>query len=146
MKSFFKLFLTLLVFALLTGCEKNPVNPEDIELLKGRWSVEEESEYFKSQQYIYEVTISISPQDFSRIIISNFYQLGTNAEAIGEVQGNRIQLLENQTISGYGESYAVISGDGTITDDFQNINWSYSVDDGSGNPDNATAIYTKINK
>ncbi len=146
MKSFFKLFLTLLVFALLTGCEKNPVNPEDIELLKGRWSVEEESEHFKSQQYTYEVTISISPQDSSRIIISNFYQLGTNAEAIGEVQGNRIQLLENQTISGYGESYAVISGDGTITDDFQNINWSYSIDDGSGNPDNATAIYTKINK
>ena len=73
--------------------------------------------------------------------ISNFYQLGYDSEeVIGDISGNRIELRPDQHVAGY----TIISGTGTITDDYQNIDWQYKVDDGSGDEDNASAVYTKL--
>jgi hypothetical protein len=135
--------LMCFIFIVLAGCEKGRNYPADIELLEGTWKVDEQSQSFKNSNAVYSVNIRIAPEDSSRIIISNFYQLGSTAEAIGKVEDSRIILLSDQNISYAGVAYTIISGSGTISDDYRNIDWQYKVDDGSGDVDNVTAIYTK---
>lgn len=123
----------------LSACENEFTDVVSMaEALEGEWKVEEASELLGESSY--RVDINIYSDDSSSVSISNFYQLGYDSEdVIGDISGNRIELRPNQQVAGY----EIISGSGTITDDYQNIDWQYKVDDGSGEIDNVTAVYTK---
>ena len=65
----------VLLMMWIVGCEQTGNNLPDVELLEGEWMVEEQSQNFKSARSSYRVYISISPEDSSRLIISNFYEI-----------------------------------------------------------------------
>lgn len=104
--------------------------------LEGDWTCDEESEIFKATSEVYTVTLSADADNASGIIIDNFY--GLNASANANVTGMSL-IIPNQNVEG-GFS---VSGSGTISSNFKEINLSYTVDDGSGTLDHATAVYTK---
>lgn len=138
--TFIGVILVVLFFA---SCEDELTgNVSTVEALEGEWTVSEDSELAGSTSY--RVYIDIYSDDSSSVLISNFYQLGyDDGEVVGDISGNRIELRPDQAIDYYGSTYIVVSGTGTISDDYQNIDWQYEVDDGSGTTDNATAIYSK---
>ena len=121
------------------SCENERTSAELINSLEGRWFVEEEDPIFDKTTYY--VSISISSEDSSRIIISNFYQC--DGEVKGSVVGQQINLDKKQEIYAGGSPYKIISGSGTITDDYKYIDWQYQVDEGTGNPYDVTARYEK---
>jgi hypothetical protein len=132
---FTMLFILVMVSV---ACEQERTQTELIESLEGRWVVEEDSQYGKTT---YDVYISISSSDSSHIYIADFYELNDEVEA--EVNGYRLDLLPNQTITMGTTSYTIVSGSGTVSDDYRNIQWQYKVDDGSGEIDDVSAVYTK---
>ncbi len=142
-RAFIWIILSVLLFA---SCEEELTGDVGTaEAIEGRWNVAENSEITGEANY--QVYIGIYADDSSSVIISNFYQLGyDNGEVIGDISGNRIELRQNQEIGYSSSTYTIVSGTGTISDDYQNIDWQYEVDDGSGTVDNVTAIYSKSNR
>ena len=139
-KSSIQIGLLLIIIMMLgVSCEQERTSAELIKSLEGRWLVEEDDPIYSKTKYY--VNISISSQDSSVIFISNFYQCDDEVEA--NVEGRQINLVSDQTITVNTISYTVVSGSGTITDDYRNIDWRYKVDDGSGEVYTVTAVYTK---
>lgn len=103
------------------------------------WIVDESLPAYKSGEEIYHVEISEHPTDSTRILISNFFNVGANAMAEAVLSGKTLSL-SSQTISGG----FTVTGSGTIHSDWNSINWSYTVDDGSGVPETYTAVYTRL--
>jgi hypothetical protein len=104
--------------------------------LEGDWTCDETSEIFKSTSSVYAVTISGDPDNDNGIIIDNFY--GINAAVYATVSGMSLNIDSQTAEGGY-----IISGSGIIASNYQEINWTYIVDDGSGVVDHVTAVYTK---
>ncbi|MGM0498323.1 MAG: hypothetical protein ACQESJ_10425 [Bacteroidota bacterium] len=136
---YLKPFIWLIFIALfLSACEDELTDDVGIaEAIEGQWVVEETSVLLGEDRY--GVYIDIFPDDSSSVRISNFYSIGYDYDVIGDISDSRIELRPNQQVGGY----EIISGTGRITDDYQNIDWDYKVDDGSGDIDNVTAVYTK---
>lgn len=137
-------FIWMIVGVLIfVSCEEELTGDVNTaEALEGEWVVDENSEFAGNTSY--QVYIDIYSDDSSSVLISNFYQLGyESGEVIGDISGNRIELRPSQDINYQGITYTVENGTGTISDDFQSIDWQYDVDDGSGTVDNVTAVYTK---
>jgi hypothetical protein len=125
-----------LITLLIISCDDlldDPVETDVRSRLEGVWSVEEDSQLFSKTNYLAE--ISKHPWDSNRIYIDNIYNVDSYAEAI--VSG-RILTIPEQVMEGGFRIY----GTGTISKDFDLINWEYTVDDGSSQLDNATAVYT----
>ncbi len=104
--------------------------------LEGEWTCDETSEIFKSTSSVYAVTISADPDNDNGIIIDNFY--GINAAVYATISGMSLNIESQTAEGGY-----TISGSGIIASNYQEINWTYIVDDGSGVVDHVTAVYTK---
>jgi hypothetical protein len=104
--------------------------------LEGEWTCDEQSEIFKATAEVYTVTLSADADNNAGVIIDNFY--GLNASAKANVSGMSL-IIPNQDVEG-GFS---VSGSGTISSNFEKINLTYTVDDGSGTVDHVTAVYTK---
>jgi hypothetical protein len=137
-KIFILAMLTSILF--LNSCEdllNDPSSTEITQSLEGSWKCDETSSIFKSTQDIYTVYISPSESDSTRIFISNFYALGENVEATALINGYSI-TMPTQTLPGDYE----VRGSGTITTNLKQINWTYYVDDGSGQEDQVDAVYT----
>ncbi len=133
-----------LIAAFATSCDLiddlGP-NADGISRLEGQWKCDENSQnYKKSTMSIYYVYISPHPSDTTRVLISNFYQLGDHVEASARLSGQTL-ILDSQTLPG---DFVVVSGTGSISLNFKTITWSYKVNDGSGDVDNATATYTLV--
>ena len=112
-----------------------------ISKLEGQWKCDENSQNFKkSTMSIYYVYISSHPGDSTRVLISNFYQLGDNVEASARLSGQTL-ILDSQNLPG---DFRIVSGSGSISSSFKTITWNYKVDDGSGDVDNVTATYTLV--
>jgi hypothetical protein len=109
-----------------------------IEKLEGSWMCDEDNGKRKSVMEMYEVEISADPNNENGILIYNIYGLGEGIYAEAGVSGKTISINDDVT-GGFH-----ISATGNVTSDYENINWSFSVDDGSGVPENFTAVYTKI--
>ncbi len=115
-----------------------PGNSKDIVAqLEGAWQCEEDNSIFKSVMYPYQVYITPSDNDSTEVLISNFYHLGDNVEAIASVNGNSITLSRQSMQGGY-----VVRGSGTISSNLKEIAWKYYIDDGSGEEDEVNATYT----
>jgi hypothetical protein len=131
----------LLVFT--ASCEEllnNQGTDEDVrDKIEGQWSCDETSEIYKSTAEIFAVYISPDQDDSTKVLIDNFYELGYDVSVVATVS-NRNLYIASQTV---GDGYTII-GSGTISSNYNEIKWNYSVEDGSGQVDNATATYTKL--
>lgn len=138
-------WIPLLLFLLagigLTSCEDlltDPDSGDPRDKLVDTWKVNETSGYYKSALEIYYVEISKHPYDTSRVVICNFYNVDAAAEAI--LQGNTLSLPLQILEGGY-----TVSGSGQIQGSKANeIIWTYTVDDGSGEENKVNAIYTRL--
>ena len=102
------------------------------------WKVEDTAGGKKSGMGVYYVDISKHFNDSSRIVIHNFYDVSSEAEAI--LSGTKLTLPIQQleggfTISGKGEILGVKSNE---------IIWTYTVDDGSGTAESISELYTRL--
>lgn len=136
-----KLFLLAFIIPLLfiTSCETIDTltgGAATVAKLEGEWTCNEQSEIFKATAEVYSVTLSADADNNSGLIIDNFY--GLNASAKANVAGMSV-TIPNQDVEG-GFS---VSGSGTISSNYEKINLTYTVDDGSGTVDHCTAVYTK---
>jgi len=138
-------FLAVLLM-MFTTCEEVRNQPGDVASLEGEWTVEENSQNFKSALATYNVYISLSSEDSTLIYISNFYHLGYDNEVMGRVENDRIELPSGQEMTLLESTYTLQRGVGNISSDYQSIEWEYEVDDGSGLVDQVTAIYTRVTK
>lgn len=144
MKSYLKytFFIAVIVFyscAADNEKEDNPTpngttQPDFRNVYVGTWVCNEQSTVFGTTTYSVDITKHTTIA--SRIVASNFYNLGfANSNAQFEISGNSISIFQ-QTISGYN-----VVGSGTIANS-STMNLSYATDDGSG-IDSVTAVYTK---
>ncbi len=132
------LILFIASLLLTTACEElfpDPDGGDIISALEDNWRVEEESQVFGKTNYIVE--IERQPSDSSRIYVDNFYNVDATA---GVFVNNRSLSIPDQVLDGGYRVY----GTGTVSRDTESISWQYSIDDGSGEPDNVTAIYTRL--
>jgi hypothetical protein len=130
--------LVILIF-LLSGCEEILTGPEGDDprsKIAGLWLCDESSSYLKSAAETYYVEIDLHPRDSSKVVISNFFNVNDDAEAT--LSNNRL-TLPGQTLEGG----FTISGSGAIGKNYTEINWVYFVNDGSGENNKVTAVYTK---
>jgi hypothetical protein len=143
LKNIFKTLFpsTLFLAAIMLSCEEiENLATEDIrEKIEGQWTCDETSEYFKSTAEIFTVYISPHPDDAALVLIDNMYGLGFDVPAVARIS-NRNLFINTQNI---GDGFT-ITGSGTISSNFNEINWNYSVDDGSGTIDNVTAVFTRL--
>ncbi len=130
---------TFLIFALASviySCEPDEdVTPGSIE---GTWHCKE-NHYIHGEQWYY-VDIENDPNISNRVLIYNF--LGLNAitdtfHVYATLTGSTLNIPQ-QIIEGH-----TVSGQGTVADNYKTINLEYSDDDGSGEADPVTAVYTK---
>jgi len=135
--------ISFLLLAFTVSCEEllnNLGSDEDVrERIEGQWSCDETSEIFKSTAEKFSVYISPHPDDSTKVLIDNFYELGYDVSAVATVSGRNL-YISTQTV---GDGYTIL-GSGTISANYNEINWNYSVEDGSGETDNVTATYTKL--
>ena len=109
------------------------------DMLVDTWKVEENTGSYKSAEEVYWVEIEAHPSDTGRIVIYNFYNVEAEAEAI--LAGGMELIIPEQVLEG---GYTV-TGRGEAQGNRANqIIWTYTVDDGSGIPENITAIYTRL--
>lgn len=128
----FFVFAALLA-AFFVSCEKldNGDDPRDI--IVGTWSC---SESYSTHQQSYQVFISKSASDSTRILISNFNLLGNDVDVYAKLSGLNLNI-PSQSVDGFQ-----ISGSGTVASNHEKINLSYSVNTGS-EIEQWTAVYSK---
>lgn len=100
------------------------------------WKSTEISGIYGKSSYL--VDIAKEPLDSTGLIMSNFYNLGVDAEVKGTLNGYKINIY-NQVVD-----ENEISGEGIIAVDFSGIDFVYEVDDGSGEVDNVSAEFTRM--
>jgi hypothetical protein len=135
--------LILLGFLVIYSCELINDVPDDADpraRIEGQWQCDESSQLYKSTEDIYWVYIDPDPNDSTRVIISNFYNLGDDIDVYAKINNSNLSI-SNQTTK---DGYKVLSGSGSISSNYKQINWTYRIDDGSGEIDNVTATYTKV--
>lgn len=130
-----KLFYLLFMGFLLVQCEPDSLFPATtISKITGTWHCSENSQIFNSPKYDVNITKGVASDAME---ISNFYGLGFAKSVQATVDAKDI-LIPEQTVDGN-----IISGGGTISGDYQEINLDYSVDDQSGQVDHVTAVLTR---
>jgi hypothetical protein len=109
------------------------------EKIEGQWSCDETSEFYKSTAEIFAVYISPDQDDSTKVLIDNFYELGYDVSVVATISDRNL-YIDSQTV---GNGYTII-GSGSISSNYNEINWNYTVEDGSGKIDNATARFTRM--
>jgi len=138
MNSMRQFILILATLMLLTACEEllpDPGGGDVISALEDNWRVEEESHLFGSSNYIVE--IERQPSDSSWIFVDNFYNVDATCEVFVD---NRDLNIPDQVMQGGYRVY----GAGIVSRDHESVSWDYTIDDGSGQLDNVTAVYTRL--
>lgn len=133
------LYCLVITLILCAGCEdllKDLVSDDPRERITGLWICEESDDYLKSIEETYFVEIDPHPLDSSRVLISNFFNIDDDAEAI--LSRDQLTLPVQSLKGGF-----TVRGSGSITKNDSQINWEYYVDDGSGVDYKITAVYKK---
>jgi len=131
----------LSVMLLVTSCDFgediDPDNSDDPrDNIVDTWRSTEISAIYGKSSYL--VDIAKEPLDSTKVVLSNFYNLGIDTEVKGALNGYKI-YISTQVVNGNE-----ISGEGTIAGDFSVINFEYEVKDGSGEEDNVSAEFNRI--
>lgn len=138
---FIHVCLVVIIMLIAVGCEEllTELGNDDLgEKLTGSWLCDESEGYLKSVEEIYHVELFLDPDDSTKILIFNFFNLDPDISAEAILSVNRL-ILPVQTLEGG----FTISGSGTIAKSNTQIDWEYSVNDGSGKDYEMSAIYTK---
>lgn len=140
-KSLKKLSGLFIVLLVLNSCEfVEQVDPDGNDdprdNIVDTWRSTEISDIYGKSSYL--VDIAKEPQDSTGLILSNFYNLGVDAEVDGTLNGSKI-IIPLQVVDGNQ-----ITGEGIISPDYQDIDFTYEVDDGSGEIDNASAEFSRM--
>lgn len=140
--NFPKFLVIMAVFAILAySCEDlpGPDTGDDRDKLVDTWKVMDESEPLKSGQINYWVEIEKDPDQQDMIRIYSFNYLGEDIYARASLSGSTLTLAQQDLPGGW-----TVQGSGEIQKDWNEINWTYTVDDGSGMLERVTAVYTRI--
>ena len=140
--NFLKFSGILLVLAFLAySCEDllGPDTGDDRDKLVDTWKVTEESSPLKSEQGAYWVEIEKHPDKQDMVLIYFFHGLGDDVYAEASLSGSTLTLGSQVLQGGW-----TIQGSGEIQNRWNEINWTYTADDGSGVIDQVTAVYTRI--
>jgi len=140
--NFIKIQGILLVLAFLAfSCEDllGPDTGDDRDLLVDTWKVTEESNPLKSGQGAYWVEIEKHPDNPNMVRIYFFHGLGDDVYAEASLSGSMLTLGSQVLQGGW-----TIEGSGEIQKSWNEINWTYTADDGSGVLAQVTAVYTRI--
>jgi hypothetical protein len=135
------LCLVFLIFLITGGCEDlltDLGNGDLRDKITGSWLCDESEGYLKSVEETYHVEIFLDPDDSTKVLIFNFFNLDPDISAEAILSGSRL-ILPSQTLEGG----FTISGSGLIAKSNTRIDWEYSVNDGSGKNYELTAVYTK---
>ncbi|HKL38393.1 MAG TPA: hypothetical protein VJ876_05810 [Bacteroidales bacterium] len=131
----------------MISCEQEQTAAGMRDALEGEWKVDENSEFYrKSATGVYNVYISLSTQDTTGLYIANFYQLTYENEVRATLDNGRIILDPGQEVTLLNSLYKIVEGTGVVSSDYQSINWTYQVDDLSGEIDHVTATYSRVDK
>jgi hypothetical protein len=132
--------LVMLAF-LAYSCENlpGPDTGDDRDKLVDTWKVTEESSPLKSEQGAYWVEIEKHPDKQDMVLIYFFHGLGDDVYAEASLSGSTLTLGSQVLQGGW-----TIQGSGEIQKNWNEINWTYTADDGSGVIDQVTAVYTRI--
>lgn len=129
----FFVFAALLA-AFFVSCEKQDTEAEDPrDVIVGTWSC---SESYGTNQQSYQVIISKSASDSTRILVSNFNLLGKDIDVYAKLTGLNLNI-PSQSVDGFQ-----ISGSGTVASSHEKINLTYTVNTGS-EIEHWTAVYIK---
>lgn len=137
-----KITAVLVMLAILAYSCENLLGPDtvsDRDRLVDTWKVTETSSPLKSAQGAYWVEIEKHPDRQDMILIYSFHGLGDNVYAEAVLSG-RTLTLENQTLEGGW----VVQGSGVVQNSWDEIIWTYTVDDGSGILEKVEAVYTRL--
>ena len=140
--NFLKFSVILVVLAFLAySCEdlSGPDTGDDRDSLVDTWKVTEESSPLKSEQGAYWVEIEKHPDKQDMVLIYFFHGLGDDVYAEASLSGSTLTLGSQVLQGGW-----TIQGSGEIQNRWNEINWTYTADDGSGVIYQVTAVYTRI--
>ena len=132
--------LVLLAF-LAYSCEDlmGPGTGDDIDRLVDTWKVTEESSPLKSGQGAYWVEIERHPDNQNMVRIFFFHGLGDDVYAEASLDRSTLTLASQVLQGGW-----TVQGSGEIQSGWNEIHWSYTADDGSGETEQVTAVYTRL--
>jgi hypothetical protein len=138
----YKLFSMIITIAFVTmSCEDiltGLIDGDSREKLTGSWLCDESEGYLKAVAETYRVEIYLHPDDSSKVLIFNFFNLDPDISAEATLSGSRLSLYGQTLEGGF-----MVSGSGIISKNYTQIDWEYSVNDGSGENYEMTAVYTK---
>jgi len=140
--NFIKIQGIMLVLAFLAFSCEDLIGPDtggDRDMLVDTWKVTEESSPLKSGQGAYWVEIEKHPDNPNMVLIYFFHGLGDDVYAEASLSGSTL-TLDSQVLQGGW----TIQGSGEIQKSWNEINWTYTADDGSGVIEQVTAVYTRI--
>ena len=132
----------LVVLAFLAYYCENLLGPDTGDYrdkLVDTWKVTEESSPLKSEQGAYWVEIEKHTDKQDMVLIYFFHGLGDDVYAEASLSGSTLTLGSQVLQGGW-----TIQGSGEIQKSWDEINWTYTADDGSGVIDQVTAVYTRI--
>lgn len=141
-KNIYTFTLIGLCLFMLNSCELDDIlgesdDPRDN--IEATWQVDEQSEFFKSKKSFYLVDLNKHPTDSTKVVLANFYQLGSGVEVVATYSNNTLRISNFKTTGNF-----TINGTGNVSSNYKEIEWEYRVDDGSGEIDNVTATYTRL--
>jgi len=140
----YKLPFIILLLSIFSSClpdeEINPDSDDPRDNIEYTWTCNENSPTYGELTYM--VDISKDPYDSTKVILSNFYQLGTWSTTKATLSGKTL-TISSQTVDGH-----TISGQGTIESNYKTINWTYEVVelnywDKVLAKENVTAVFTR---
>jgi hypothetical protein len=130
------LFVVISMMLFSASCQKDLLDSTDPrDNIVGDWNCSEQGNVFGSMTYPVIITKSVS--DTVTVYIDNFYKLGSGIKAYAKMNSMAVSI-PSQVVDGY-----TISGSGTIASNYKTISFSYLVNDGSGEIDHVSAVYTK---
>lgn len=145
MSAFIKYFiLVLFIGTFVYSCKPDdpvePVPEDPRDKITGTWKCEETSEVFGPTTYT--VSLKNHETDSSKIWIENIYNLSTSEskKSVYAILSNMTLSIPTQTVVNDAQ---IIAGNGTISSNYKTINFTYTANDGSGDLDHVTAVYTK---
>lgn len=130
-------FIIFLSFGLFfSSCEiQNDNEPADErDNITGTWKCQEVDQSNKTINF--EAVISKHATDSAKIWVDNFSALGSGIK-VSVGMGGHLLTIPQQTVDGN-----TISGTGSISSTYNQITWTYSLDDGGGK-ENYTAKFTR---
>jgi hypothetical protein len=136
----FRMMGWLLVLAFLAGSCEDLTGPGDnLDRLVDGWMVVDLSEPLKSAKATYWVEIEKHPFEAQTIRIFDFNGLGEGIVAEASLNGSILTLSSQVLAGGF-----TIQGSGEVQKNWNEIHWTYTVDDGSGQLLQVTAVYTRL--